>query len=239
MKKTDKIIDMRDSGTRRRKHGKKHQEVNAMKENSKKKDLKRAIGIYPLDRIKKKQLQKPSFTALADSREQADRLNTLAEQALESHGLIYVRRDKEKNCTCWAVVHVVEDGREGKRVRRHYEIRFLAAAAGHEAELEQFEQDVIIVLRDRMMVDDRAQELIHKGKIYGPDCAVKFGKHAWFWYVPLLTVIISILTHDTSTALIFLLLFLSMDSSSSQYGAVRDVASVQADTGDMLTDESA
>ena len=161
------------------------------------------------------------YLPLPDS-EQAARLTTLAEQALDSHGLVYVHFDEEKNCTFWAIVKEIEDGKAGRKVRRHYEIEAIETAKGHEAYLAEFEQDVITVVRDRMMFFDRAQSLHHGGKIYGPESAFKIGKHSWLWYMPLIAAILFLLEDNYCMALIFFCLFLSSDGSETGRREVKD-----------------
>lgn len=169
MKDDEKIIDMRCSGA----------EQTAAQEEIREKKSKRflrSIGWAEMDEISRKKLRKPSFTAKAESAAQAEYLTRLAEEALDAKGKVYAIRDTQKNCVCWGIVTLIVDGREGKKVRSHYEMTVLEAAAGYEDRLASFEKDIIMIIQERMLFTD-VQEARINGYIYYPAMPA-------FWRMP-------------------------------------------------------
>ena len=211
----NQIIDMRDCGADSAEHSD-YKEENRKAAKRIAKEAGKIFGEPSVVQISRRKSRKPMFTANADSPEQAERLLTLAEQAFSAKGYVFAKRGKDKNCVCWAIITVIEDGMIGKKVQRHYELTALEAAAGHEDDLPALEEEVIRILRDQMLLSNRVQKAQIGGTVFTQkevEQDVKTVKlnSPNFWIAVSLALCMGMLTKNFGLAILYYLMFSNLD----------------------------
>lgn len=166
------------------------------------------FGMKGLDEIGKKKINTPQFTALAGDR--AETLKKLAEHALETKGKVYVLRGEDKNCVCWCIIDLVDDGMEGKKHKYHYEATAVESVEGYEKKMDQFLANVKGMINERMYLYGQASEFHIGDEIITP---YKTDENPNLALAVAMGLLFGILFKSYLMGLCFFCLYLSIDTS--------------------------
>ena len=187
-----------------------------MKHNSNVQKKQSVFGPPAMEQITRRGIHKPLFTARTDNPEQTERLTALAEQAVEAKGMVFAKRDKNKNCVCWVIVTVITDGKVGKKILRHYELTALEAAAGYEDCLPELEKEIIRILKGQLLLTSRVQTAHVSGQVYTAADAEKSTRKVRpgslnFWIALSAALLIGVSLKNAGLGILYFLIFSRLD----------------------------
>lgn len=168
------------------------------------------FGIEGFDSYGKKKIHTEGFTALAGSKEKADELVRLAEHALETKGKVCVLKNKQKQCICWCIIDLVEDGMEGKKKICHYETVLLEAVPGHEEKMDQFKEGVKGMMNENMAYLDTAKEFHIDDEIITP---YKISENPNFAIAISMGLVFGLLFQSYLMGICFFMIYLSLETT--------------------------